>query len=68
MSTYVITPTVEQEKLIAAFLEEQHIPFFKEEETLPQHVLDGITQGQADIEAGRTISLEEFKKTLFMFK
>lgn len=68
MSTYVINPTVEQEKLITAFLEEQHIPFYKEDETLPQHVLDGIAEGIADIEAGRTISLEEFKKTLFMFK
>lgn len=69
MSTYVITPTAEQEKLIAAFLEAQHIPFFKEEnETLPEHVLKGIAEGQADFEAGRTISFEEFKKKLLMFK
>jgi hypothetical protein len=63
MSTYVITPTVEQEKLIAEFLEAQHIPFFKDdEEELPPHVLEGITQGQADIAAGRFITFEEFKK------
>ena len=62
MSTYVITPTAEQEKLIAAFLEEQHIPFFKEEETLPQYVLDGIERGQKDFEAGRFITFDDFKK------
>jgi len=64
MSTYVITPTVEQEKLIAAFLEEQHIPFFKEDETLPQHVLDGIAEGQADIADGRFITHDEFIKRI----
>ncbi|WP_214071304.1 hypothetical protein [Mucilaginibacter sp. dw_454] len=62
MSTYLITPTAEQEKLIAAFLEEQHIPFFKEDETLPQHVLDGIERGQKDFEAGRFIPFDDFKK------
>ena len=63
MSTYVITPTAEQEKLIAEFLEAQHIPFFKDEdEELPSHVLEGIARGQADIAAGRFITFEEFKK------
>jgi len=62
MSTYVINPTAEQEKLITAFLEEQHISFYKEDETLPQHVLDGIKRGQEDFEAGRFITFEEFKK------
>lgn len=63
MSTYVINPTAEQEKLITAFLEEQHISFYKEEdEILPQHVLDGIKRGQEDFEAGRFITFEDFKK------
>ncbi|GAA3973972.1 hypothetical protein [Mucilaginibacter dorajii] len=35
-----------------------------DEQALPLHVLDGITKGQADIKAGRIISLEEFKKRL----
>lgn len=63
MSTYVITPTAEQEKLVAAFLEEQHIFFFKEdEEELPPHVLEGIARSRADVAAGRFITFEEFKK------
>jgi predicted transcriptional regulator len=64
MSTYVITPTVEQEKLMQAFLEEQHIDFFKEEEDLPQHVLDGISKAQANIAAGNFITHDEFKKRI----
>jgi predicted transcriptional regulator len=64
MSTYVIHPTEEQEKLIAAFLEEQHIPFFKEEEALPDFVLAGIAKGQEDIAAGRFITHEEFVKRI----
>jgi hypothetical protein len=65
MSTYVINPTAEQEKIITAFLKEQQIDFFKEEEEeLPQHVLDGIARGQADIAAGRTMSFDEFKSRM----
>jgi len=46
-----------------AFLEALEISFVKDdEEALPQHVLDGIARGQADIEAGRFITFEEFKK------
>jgi predicted transcriptional regulator len=64
MSTYIITPTVEQEKLMAAFLEEQHISFIKDEEDadLPPHVLEGIARGEEDIKAGRFKTFEEFKK------
>jgi hypothetical protein len=61
MSTYVVTPTADQEKLMQAFLEEQHISFFKEDETLPDFVLEGIARGQEDIKAGRTMSFDEFK-------
>jgi len=63
MATYVIYPTDEQEKFMRAFLEALEISFVKDDEVdLPQHVLDGIAEGQADIEAGRFITLEEFKK------
>ena len=65
MSTFVLNATAEQEKIVAAFLKEQHIDFFKEEEEeLPQHVLDGIARGQADIAAGRTMSFDEFKSRM----
>jgi len=62
MAIYVIYPTDEQEKILEAFLEASEIPFLKDdEEPLPKHVLDGIAQGQADIEAGRFITYDEFK-------
>ena len=64
MSTYVIHPTIEQEKVVKAFLEALNIFFEKEDETLPQHVLDGIKRGQEDAAAGRFITFEEFKKKL----
>lgn len=63
MAAYVIYPTEEQEQLMRTFLEESHISFIKDEEDeLPSHVLEGIARGKADIEAGRFITLEEFKK------
>jgi predicted transcriptional regulator len=63
MAAYVIYPTEEQEKLLKAFLEASEISFVKDDEgELPQHVLDGIARGQADFEAGRFITFEEFKK------
>jgi len=65
MSTYLIQPTEEQGKVIEAFLEALDITFVKEDdenEELPPHVLAGIAQGKADIEAGRFITFEEFKK------
>ena len=65
MSTYVINPTAEQEKIITVFLEKQHIVFFKEDETLPNFVLEGIAKGQKDIAEGRFITHEEFKKQIF---
>ncbi|BAU52848.1 hypothetical protein [Mucilaginibacter gotjawali] len=65
MAIYVIHPTDEQEKFLMAFLEDSEIPFVKDDEgPLPQHVLDGIAQGQADIEAGRFITYDEFKKRM----
>ena len=63
MATYVIYPTGEQEKFMKAFLEALEISFVKDDEdALPQHVFDGIARGQADIEASRFITFEEFKK------
>ena len=41
------------------------ITFLKEdEEKLPDYVLAGIKKGQDDIQAGRTITLEEFKNRM----
>ncbi len=67
MSTYIVTPTAEQEKLMAEFLESQHISFIKDENDiidLPGHVLDGIKKGEEGYEAGRYTSFDEFKKKL----
>jgi hypothetical protein len=63
MAAYVVYPTKAQEKVIKAFLEALNVSFEKqEEEVLPEHVLQGIAKGQQDIKAGRSITLEEFKK------
>ena len=61
MAIYKVYPTEEQEKLLRAFLEESNVSFVKDDE-LPLHVLEGIAEGKADFEAGRFITLEEFKK------
>jgi hypothetical protein len=68
MKTYLLYPTEDQEKMIQNFLEANEIPFFEEQEELPPHVIAGIQRGQADIEAGRTITLEEFKKRMLSSK
>ncbi len=62
MKTYLLYPTKEQEDLINSFLETNNIYFFEDEEVLPQHVLDGIACGEADVEAGKFVTLEDFKK------
>ena len=65
MSTYLVYPTNEQEKAVKEFLETLNVPFEKEEdvnEELAQYVLDGIQRGLDDAAAGRTITLEEFKR------
>ena len=64
MSTYIVTPTEDQEKVFAAFLEEQHISFIKDgdDAELPKHVLEGIERGLEDIKAGRTKTFEEIKR------
>jgi hypothetical protein len=63
MAAYVIYPTDEQEKFMKAFLEALEISFVKDDEgELPSHALEGIARGEADIEAGRFVTHEEFKK------
>lgn len=63
MAAYVIYPTGEQEKVIKAFMEALEISFVTDsEDELPPHVLAGIARGQADINAGRVVTLETFKK------
>jgi len=57
MSTYIITPLTEHEKIVEAFLNALEIPFVKEEEeALPEHVLEGIKRNEEDFKAGRTIT------------
>ena len=63
MSTFVIHPTEEQEKIVKAFLEALDISFVKDDELeeLPEYVLKGIQKSREDIKAGRTMTFEEFK-------
>lgn len=62
MNTLLVHPTKEQEKAVIAFLEALDVQFERQDETLPEHVLEGIRKGQEDVKAGRTFTLEEFKK------
>ncbi|MGN6178391.1 MAG: hypothetical protein ACTHNW_04380 [Mucilaginibacter sp.] len=66
MATYIVHPTVEQEKTLRAFLKASDIAFIKvkEDEKLLEYVLAGITKGQEDIKAGRTLSFDCFKKRM----
>nr|WP_294792923.1 DUF2683 family protein [uncultured Mucilaginibacter sp.] len=64
MSTFVIHPTEEQEKVVKAFLEALDIPFAKDDEELPPHVLKGIKKGQDDIAAGHFFTHDEFKRRI----
>ena len=68
MKTYLLYPTEDQEKMIQTFLEANNIEFFEEKEDLPPHVIAGIQRGQKDIAAGRTITLDEFKRRFFVNK
>ena len=65
MSTYIITPSSDQEEQVKTFLESLDVPFIKDDETLPDFVLEGIARGEEDdIKAGRFITHEEFKKRM----
>lgn len=70
MSTYIVTPTAEQDKVVKAFLEALEVAFVKDDENvqLPEHVLKGIREGLDDFEAGRYVTLDEFKKKLSISK
>ncbi|MBS1532379.1 MAG: hypothetical protein JSU01_18905 [Bacteroidetes bacterium] len=70
MSTFLINPTEDQEKIVKAFLEALEISFVKsdEKEELPEHVIKGIQEGMEDFEAGRYITMDEFKQKLSIFK
>ncbi|MBS1502936.1 MAG: hypothetical protein JST32_12795 [Bacteroidetes bacterium] len=69
MSTFLINPTEDQEKIVKAFLEALEISFVKSDgkEELPEHVIKGIQEGMEDFEAGCFITLEEFKKKTAIF-
>ncbi len=64
MGVYIVYPTKEQQKALETFLKALVVPFEKspDSDELPEHVIKGIAQGQADFEAGRFITFEEFKK------
>lgn len=68
--TYIVYPTKEQEKAVEAFFEALEVSFEKDSvsEKLPEHVLAGIARGLEDIRAGRTMTFEEFKKGMTIFK
>jgi len=70
MSTFLIQPTEEQEKVVIAFLNALEIPFVRDDEAekLPDHVIKGIQKGIEEIEAGRYITMDEFKKKFFISK
>lgn len=68
METYIVHPTEEQEKLVIDFFKSLNISYEKKEDDLPAHVLEGIKRGQEDVKAGRTVSLEDFKKSLSISK
>ncbi|MBC6108863.1 DUF2683 family protein [Pedobacter fastidiosus] len=65
METYFVHPDKIQEKALKAFLDALEVPYeIKKDDFLPEHVLSGIRKGQADIEQGKSFSLEEFKEKI----
>ncbi|TCD12641.1 hypothetical protein EZ449_00935 [Pedobacter frigidisoli] len=62
METYLVHPDKIQEKALKAFLEALEVPYeIKKNNILPEQVVSGIRKGQADIEQGKSMSLDEFK-------
>jgi len=68
METLIVYPTKAQEKSVRQFLEAMNVQFEKKETDLPPHVLAGIKKGQEDIAAGNTLTYEEFKQQLSIYK
>ncbi|WP_293304748.1 DUF2683 family protein [Pedobacter sp. UBA5917] len=65
METYLVHPDKIQEKALKAFLEALEVPYeIKKDDALPTHVVSGIRNGQDDIKAGKSFSLEEFKEKI----
>jgi hypothetical protein len=64
MSTYVVYPNQEQEKVMKAFMEALEISFVKEDDTVPPYVLAGIARAREDVKAGRVMSKEEVRRRL----
>lgn len=60
MEAIHVYPTKDQEKAVIAFLEAMQVPFDKDEE-LPEHVIKGIQAGREEIQAGRYMTLDEFR-------
>jgi hypothetical protein len=59
MSTYIVSPTKEQETYLRAFLIKNHIHFFKEDDALPDFVKAGIANGREEARNGNTKSTEQ---------
>lgn len=65
METYLVHPDKIQEKALKAFLKALEVPYeIKKDNSLPAHVVSGIKQGQEDIKARKSFSLEEFKEKI----
>jgi len=60
MEAIHVYPAKDQEEAVIAFLEAMEIPF-ERDEVLPEHVLKGIQTGREEIQAGRYMTLDEFK-------
>jgi hypothetical protein len=68
METLLVYPTKEQGKAVISFLKALNVHFEKEQAGLPKHVLAGIKRGQEDIKAGNTLTYDEFKSQLSIYK
>ncbi len=69
MEAYIVYPTKEQEEVILDFFKSSNISFEKKQEAnLSNYVLEGIKKGQDDFKKGNTISFEDFKKNMSVFK
>ncbi|WDF79836.1 hypothetical protein ACFGVS_11215 [Mucilaginibacter sp. AW1-7] len=65
MKSYIAYPTEQQARIMIAFFKALDISYEQVvSDALPPGVLENIQRGQEDIAAGRTVSLEEFKKRL----
>lgn len=64
METYIIHPTKEQAKVVKAFLEALNVTFEKKQDKLPIHVTESVKKAQEEVDSGKTVSYEEFKRKL----